>query len=119
MCSGVKKNGRIIIRNSPMMLSDHSTDTEPTNKAAIIKIVPGIIATNHDGYRNPDKPLQDLQIAVIPGLSITFRSGEIPCLSQWGQRNISLTPQSGCLHRDNRFNPSIHEPDRTAIKLMA
>jgi len=49
MCSGVNRNGMIIIRVIPMMLSDHSTDTEPTNKAAIIKIVPGSIAVNQDG----------------------------------------------------------------------
>ncbi len=49
MCSGVNRNGRIIIRIMPRMLSDHSTDTEPTNKAAIIKIVPGSMAINHDG----------------------------------------------------------------------
>jgi hypothetical protein len=47
-CSGVNRKGRIIIRVMPMMLSDHSTDSELTNKAAIIKIVPGIMAINHD-----------------------------------------------------------------------
>jgi len=34
---------------NPRMLNDHSADSDSTNKAAIIKIVPGIMAINHDG----------------------------------------------------------------------
>ena len=40
---------RIIIKIIPMMLSDHSADSDSTNKAAIIKIEPGSKATIHDG----------------------------------------------------------------------
>lgn len=49
MCRDVNKNGRIIIKMNPMMLSDHSVDSDSTNMAAIIKIEPGNMAINHDG----------------------------------------------------------------------
>ena len=39
----------MIISINPNMLSDHSTRSELTNIAAIIKIDPGSIAVNHDG----------------------------------------------------------------------
>jgi len=75
----------MIIRISPMILSDHSTESESTNMAAIISIEPGSMAVNHDGYRVLDEPPQELQVASNPGLSIALRSGEIPGFSQWGQ----------------------------------
>jgi len=38
----------------------------------------------------PDKPLQALQVASSPGLSIALRNDEIPGFWQWGQRNILI-----------------------------
>ena len=48
MCSGVKKNDRIIISIIPMILSDHSAVSESTKYAAIIKTIPGSMAIIHD-----------------------------------------------------------------------
>ncbi len=49
MCRDVNKNGRINIKINPVMLRDHSADSDSTNKVAIIKIEPGSMAINHDG----------------------------------------------------------------------
>jgi len=39
----------MIIKIIPLMLSDHSANSDVTKKTAIIKIEPGSMAINHDG----------------------------------------------------------------------
>ena len=47
--NGVKRNGITTISVKPTILSPHSSDSEVTNNAAIIKTEPGGIAVNHNG----------------------------------------------------------------------